>query len=261
MSTEAEPSSRNAKQGPWARFAGSVLFPSVCLTCGTQPVDRFRAGGVCERCWSEVPPAEPGCVRCDDPLPALDAEVCGRCTIDPPPFLRLRSAAPYRGVARDLLIAFKFRGASFLAPHLARRMAGLDFEARYDEVVAVPATRFSRLRRDHPAELLAHAVATLLDSPFRPRRLVKVRGTRRQSGLSARLRPDNVRGAFAARRPAPANVLLVDDVATSGATARECARALLAAGARTVEVRCFARATRDDEARPASWRDRRGEIE
>ncbi|MEO8191171.1 MAG: hypothetical protein ABI682_12590 [Acidobacteriota bacterium] len=159
-----------------------------------------------------------------------------------------------------MLIAFKFRGASFLAPHLARQMAALDQDSRFDEVVAVPATRFSRLRRDHPAELLAHAVATLLDTPFRPRRLVKVRGTRRQSALPARLRPANVRGAFAARGDAPEAVLLVDDVATSGATARECARALVEAGARTVEVRCFARATRDDEVRPASWWDRREVI-
>ena len=54
-------------------------------------------------------------------------------------------------------------------------------------------------------------------------------------------------GAFAARPGAPARVLLVDDVATSGATARECSRALLQAGAREVDVWCFARGSRDDE--------------
>ena len=117
----------------------------------------------------------------------------------------------------------------------------------YQEVVPVPATAISRLRRDHPAELLAHALARRLAAPFAARRLSKVRATRRQSGLPARRRAGNVAGAFAARPGAPARVLLVDDVATSGATARECARALLQAGAREVDVSCFARASRDDE--------------
>ncbi|MEP6802053.1 MAG: phosphoribosyltransferase family protein [Acidobacteriota bacterium] len=163
-------------------------------------------------------------------------------------------------MARDLLIAFKFRNASFLAGHFARLMRGLQGPAPFDEVVPVPATRFSRLARDHPAELLAHSVAAVLGFPFAAGRLVKVRKTRRQSGLPARLRPANVRGAFAAKGPAPSRILVVDDVATSGATARECARALLAAGANTVEVWCFARATRDDEIRNSSWQDRQAGL-
>ncbi len=254
MSTEAEPDSRTAKNGELLRAAASLLFPSLCLACGVSPVDEIRTGGVCENCWEALPDPEPGCLRCDDPLPALDAEVCGRCIIDPPPFRRLRSAAPYRVSARDVLIAFKFRGAGFLAPHLARRMWVLHGEERFDEVVPVPATAFSRLRRDHPAELLAHSVAASVGAPFSPRRLAKVRATRRQSGLPARLRAGNVRGAFVARGPVPPRILLVDDVATSGATARECARALLAAGARDVDVWCFARATREDDIVPLPWR-------
>ncbi|MCA1582752.1 MAG: ComF family protein [Acidobacteria bacterium] len=259
MSTEAEPNSRTAKNGELLRAAAALLFPSLCLSCGVHPVEEIRTGGVCDTCWKALPEPEPGCLRCGDPLPALDAEVCGRCTIDPPAFRRLRAAAPYRGVAREVLIAFKFRGAAFLAPHLARRMRPRHGEERFDEVVPVPATGLSRLRRDHPAELLAHSVATLIGAPLRARRLTKVRATSRQSGLSAQQRAPNVRGAFAARGPVPPRILLVDDVATSGATARECARALIAAGARDVDVWCFARATREDAIAPLSWRGTAGE--
>ena len=160
----------------------------------------------------------------------------------------MRSAAPYRGSARELLLLLKFRGGDYLAPHLARllvaRLAGGE---PAQEVVAVPARRLERLRRDHAAEMLASGVARELGLPFAPRRLVKLRLTRRQSGLPLAQRAENVRGAFGARPGAPARVLLIDDVATSGATARACARALRRGGAESVDVWCFARATRDDE--------------
>jgi predicted amidophosphoribosyltransferase len=245
MSTETGPPSRSEL----LRAATALVFPSRCVACGVRPVEAIRIGGVCRPCWEALPaPPDARCGVCDDPLPAADAGICGRCLLDPPPFRTLRAAAPYRGSARAMLIAFKFRGAHFLAPHLARLMAGSIPEPRgYGEVVPVPATAFSRLRRDHPAEVLAHALARRLAAPFAARRLSKVRATRRQSGLPARRRAGNVAGAFAARPGAPARVLLVDDVATSGATARECSRALLQAGAREVDVWCFARASRDDE--------------
>ena len=171
---------------------------------------------------------------------------CGRCVLSPPPFRRLRAAAPYRGAAREILIAFKFGGADYLAPHLARVMAErLPPPDALDEVTAVPPTARARRRADHAADLLAAALAKRLRLPFSAGRLEKVRSNRRQSGLPLTLRPGNVRGAFRARPGAPRSVLLVDDVATSGATARECARLLLGSGARTVDVWCFARASRD----------------
>ena len=180
-----------------------------------------------------------------------EAHPCGRCAFDPPAFSALRSAAPYAGTARAILAAFKFRGADYLAEHLARlvvercgpRGERAPFDA-FDEVACVPAGRLSLWRRDHPALLLAEAVARRLDLPFAPDRLRKRRRTRKQSRLPLSRRSANVRGAFQSAG-APDSVLLVDDVATSGATARECARALRRAGAEHVEVWCFARAARD----------------
>jgi predicted amidophosphoribosyltransferase len=193
-------------------------------------------------------PTAARCVRCDEPLPALDAEVCGRCLLDPPAFRRLRGAAPYRGSARGILIAFKFRGADFLARHLADAIAArIELDGPYGEVVPVPARPLSRLRRDHAAEALAAEVSARVGSPLSARRLRKVRTTQRQSGLPLEKRRSNVRRAFAASGRVAERVLLVDDVATSASTARECAAALVAAGARHVDVFCFARATRDDD--------------
>jgi predicted amidophosphoribosyltransferase len=138
-------------------------------------------------------------------------------------------------------------------------------------VAAVPATdRARRSRGYHPAEVLAAAVAERLSLPWRRGLLRKTRETLVQSRVPAAGRAANVRGAFqvdyrrafgagvrgafrADLRPAlragekaAGGVLLVDDVATSGATARECARRLAAAGAQPVLVWCFARASRLD---------------
>jgi len=246
---------------PIIRSAANFLFPSLCLACRRGLVQRFLRGGVCEPCWETLPvPKESRCDICDEPLACGEesgetpisprgSEItrCGRCLLSPPPFRRLRAATPYRGSAREILIAFKFAGADYLAPRLAGIMAArLSASETWNEAAAVPATARARLRGDHAADLLAAAVAERLGIRFSPGRLVKVRSTDRQSGLPLARRARNVRGAFRAHAGAPRRVLLVDDVATSGATARECARLLLKAGAREVDVWCFARASRDD---------------
>jgi ComF family protein len=173
--------------------------------------------------------------------------------IHPPFFRSLRAAAPYRGTARSILLAFKFRGADYLGARLADVLIErLDTAPREDSsvadvVIAVPATGRSRRQRGyHPAEVLAAAVANRFGAPFAPGKLRKVRETARQRTLPLERRRANVRGAFAASGSMPARVLLVDDVATSGWTARECAAALAKTGAKEVQVWCFARASRDD---------------
>jgi predicted amidophosphoribosyltransferase len=235
------------------RAAAAYFLPSRCLACDSRPVERIFRGGVCEECWNAVPqPPGARCLVCDEPLPAEGALQCGRCLIDPPPYRSLRAAAPYRGSARTILLAFKFRGADYLGARLAEvvvdRLAlrGDAEERRHHEVAAVPATARSFRRRGyHPAELLGRAVSLHLGIPF-ARRLRKLRETERQSGLTLARRRENVRKAFGASGRPARRVLLVDDVATSGQTARECAAALSAAGAEGVDVWCFARASRDD---------------
>jgi predicted amidophosphoribosyltransferase len=242
-----EASGRTSAPASAARALAGFFFPSRCLACRWRPLDRLFRGGVCEPCWSEVEtPGDARCAACDEAT-AADAEpLCGRCLLDPPAFSRLRAAAPYRGAAREILLAFKFRGADFLAPHLADLLcARLALARDVAEVAAVPATRRARRRADHAAELLARAVARRLRRPVAAGRLVKVRETERQSGLPLARRDRNVRGAFRATG-ARGPVLLVDDVVTSGATARECARRLRSAGAPDVQVWCFARAERPE---------------
>jgi predicted amidophosphoribosyltransferase len=245
--TKTEPAPSGPASRTIARALAGFVFPSRCLACATEPVRAFFRGGVCEPCWAALPRDASRCDTCDESLPALDASRCGRCLLDPPPYSRLFAAAPYRASARGILLAFKFRGADYLAPRLADVMIErLALPPDLDEIAAVPATPRASRRAPHAADLLAAALARRLGRPFARGRIAKRRETERQSGLPLERRAENVRGAFRASRPAPARVLLVDDVATSGATARECTRALLAAGASEVAVACFARASRHD---------------
>ena len=252
-----------------ARAAAGFFLPSRCLACASHDVEELFRGGVCRACWAALPAHEdPGCGICGETLPAAaastDAGICGRCLLDPPAFARLLSAAPYRGTARAMLLAFKFRGADYLGSRLAEEMLRrLPPPESCASVAAVPATdRARRSRGYHPAEVLGAAVAEGLGLPFRRGLLRKTRETLVQSLVPAAERAANVRGAYQAdyrrafgagvrrafraeEKPA-GGVLLIDDVATSGATARECARRLAAAGGSPVIVWCFARASRLD---------------
>jgi ComF family protein len=104
-------------------------------------------------------------------------------------------------------------------------------------------------RRFNQAALLAASLSRLTGLPADPFILERMRATRQQVGLSATQRAENVRGAFRVPEAARAKiagrgVLLVDDVYTSGATAKAATRALLRGGAAAVDVLTFARVTR-----------------
>ncbi|MEP6993587.1 MAG: ComF family protein [Acidobacteriota bacterium] len=238
------------------RVAAGFLLPSRCLACGRGDVGECFRGGVCRACWDALPLPEHGrCARCDETLPAAPlAARCGRCLLDPPAFERLIAAAPYRAAAREILLAFKFRGADYLGARLAEQMLRrLPPPEECVEIAAVPATnRARRARGYHPAEVLAAAIARGLGIPFRRELLIKVRETRVQSRVPAADRAANVRRAFRTGSRPARHVLLIDDVATSAATARECSARLRAAGARSITVWCFARASRADIAMEAS---------
>jgi predicted amidophosphoribosyltransferase len=188
------------------RAAASFFFPSRCLACRSRPVERFLRGGVCEICWESLPrPAADRCDLCDEALtaPCPDISRCGRCLLSPPPFDHLRTAAPYSGSAREILMAFKF-GADFrFAPRevLTDRLGGRRHRRRASH------------RRDHSRRPLGYA-----GLPFDARRLEKIRPTERQSGLRSRAGRRTCAGLPGASRRSR-RVLLVDDVATR-ATAR-----------------------------------------
>ena len=228
-----------------------VLLPPSCLTCD-RPVD--APGQFCAECFRGAAfITEPCCVHCGVPFSHAGqggAELlCPGCRAHPAPWGQARAALRYDGHAKRVLLPFKHADrpelCSALAPMMAR--AGAALLRRAELIVPVPLHR-RRLfaRRYNQAALLARALARLSGIPAVPDQLRRTRATVSLGELGAQARTEAVEGAFAVRRARAARlagrqVLLVDDVMTSGATASACTSVLLAAGAAGVDVLVAAR--------------------
>lgn len=246
-----------------ARPALDLLLPPRCLGCGELVAAQ---GTLCARCWNGLTfLAPPWCARCGRPFElASDAApvpvgeegagdagglLCGACIADPPAWRGARSVLVYDEASRSLVLGLKHGDRTFAAQAFGAWMAraGAELLAGADLLAPVP-LHYWRLvaRRYNQAALLALAAGRAAGVAVCPDLLVRRRRTRSQGGLTRDGRRRNVAGAFGlgrrhAGRVAGRRVVLVDDVLTTGATLSECARVLLRAGARRVDVLTLAR--------------------
>jgi ComF family protein len=245
-----------------------ALFPSVCRICSS-PLLRFTRTPVCEFCWSQVP-SQAGilCARCGHDLgmaaftpSALQRPLdplCQLCRMVPPPFERAVSHGIYATRLRALIHLLKYDRihpiATTLGRYVAQRILSIEALAAFDLlVVPVPLHRSKhRSRGFNQAELIARATLRGLHSQRPSQKLTLASGvlqhqraTESQAGHSPRQRRENLRGAFFVPRPSQVkgrHILLIDDIYTTGATARACSQVLRRAGACSVWVATVARA-------------------
>jgi ComF family protein len=179
----------------------------------------------------------PLCERCGRP----SVEPLAFCTEDPPPGIEsLRAPLLFDGPVRDALLKLKFAGLREVATALGRGMAQA-WDGPPAVLTWVPLSRQRLAERGYDqAEALARAAGEALGAEVLPL-LARTRETPPQARRNRAERRDSLRGAFEAAGGVPQDVVLVDDVVTTGSTAGECAEVLRAAGARRVHVLSAAR--------------------
>lgn len=227
------------------------FFPPRCHVCRCSIPDHLGIP-ICPSCRElSVPLVSPLCTRCGIPFIGSGPDhQCGSCSTTPPSFDRARAAFSYDGPCRELIHALKYQGKL----HVRRSLVPLADQVLNDDVTAwrpevlVPVplhtTRLG-VRGFNQAILLGELLARRWQLPLVRNALIRTRPTIPQIELTAELRRDNVRGAFAVYRPeqiVQRRILLIDDVLTTGSTVQECASALNRAGAASVMAITIARA-------------------
>ena len=215
-----------------------LLLPARCAACGR------GAALLCEGCRAALVFIRPPlCACCGAPV-AWPVERCSECAGRRIAFATARAAVAYDGPARAVLAAWKERGLRSLVADVAALVCAAMPPPAADALVPIPGDPDRSLWRGHnTAEALARGLARDWPLPVMPV-LRRVRAVPRQRGLSRAARRANVRESFAASGRAPARVVVVDDVYTTGATASAAATELRRAGAHRVDVVTFARAVR-----------------
>ena len=225
-----------------------IVMPPQCLMCHDHVAD---IDALCATCWSQLSfISAPLCDRYGTPFAydPGDGILSAKALASPPSWNRARAVVQFDDHSRRLIHGLKYYDRHYHTKMMVRMMmlAGKELFEGADVILPVPLYRY-RLwqRRYNQAALLAHRLAEMTEIPSHMNFLERTRPTSTQVGLDHKQRRKNVRNAFSLTPEGKImiggrNVLLVDDVLTTGATLDECTRSLMKAGAARVDVIVFA---------------------
>ena len=225
----------------WTRIVQNLLPGPRCHLCQAPAT---AAAALCRACTRDLPWLGAACTHCGLPLASAEEDtLCGTCLTDPPPFDRALMPFRYAPPIDRLIGALKFRHdlatGALLGQLLADTVAGRTVDCLFP--IPLHPARL-RERGFNQAAELCRVVARAHDIPWDSHSLQRIRTAPTQHTSSRRERLRNLRGAFAWEGGTPpARVALIDDVMTTGATARAAAVALKRAGVERVEIWAVAR--------------------
>lgn len=230
---------------PFSRLL-NLFFPSLCPVCSKRS-NSYKYNPICSYCWAEIQKYNgAACKVCGIPSVSEQTTICGACLKIRQPFSKILYYGLYEGNLRKAIHLLKFNGIKRLAHPLSRLLLELPIP-KADLIIPVP-LHLKRLRERefNQTALIGHCLSKELKIQLIINNLIKTRETPPQTSLNRKERLENVKKAFSAYGISGADILLVDDVITSGATVRECSQSLAQAGAKSVTVLALAHSTPAD---------------
>ncbi len=217
----------------------NMLFPEICPVC-QNPAKDHKTAPVCPECWQSIKPyTGPKCRKCGRPLSSDASIICGDCLQDEPAFESAGSFGLYEGALRKAINLLKYHNAIRLSKPLSDILLQIEIPG-VDAVLPVPLfNKRLRQREFNQSALIAKYSAKRLGSILVLDSLVKIRDTKPQVGLRADERRKNLKNSFGTQNKNAVegkDILLIDDVSTTGTTIRECSRVLKKAGAGNIHV-------------------------
>ena len=223
----------------------SNLFPSRCIICQRTAGQTIE---ICAACYKSLPHNKTCCVRCALPLAedVGNTALCGRCIQNPPSFDYAYSLFRYEedviGLVHQLKFGEKISYSRTIGEMLLQQMLGTDEKPDCILPVSLHSSRL-RQRGFNQSIEISRVLAKKLDLPIEHSAIVRQRRTVAQTGLDAKQRQKNIKGAFSvAGEINYKHVLIVDDVMTTGATVNELAKVLKTNKVERVGVLSIARA-------------------
>lgn len=221
-----------------------IILPSRCVLCqspGHADLD------LCQSCYQSLPFIQHACMQCALPLEGevRTNSLCGRCLNHPPVFDHSLSLLRYENKVVQLVTRYKFHNSlsysKLLAELLLSRLINVE---KPDCMIAVPLHNKRLYERGfNQSHELGKIISKKLKVPLVSEAVLRIRDTEQQTGLDAKQRRRNIRGAFAVVEPIQyQHVAVIDDVITTGSTVNELARVLKKAGVQTISVWSIARA-------------------
>lgn len=225
-----------------------LCFPPSCYICNAFT----DTNGLCAHCWKNIKwISEPKCKICGLPFTIPMQSICAECMKKRPYFDAATSVFIYDDFSKKMILQFKNGDCTYMAPQFVRWMYRIGEKdlSDVDMLIPVPISMLKRLRRQYnQTELLAMELSKISGITYEPRILRKVKSTRPQEGLSRTSRQKNLAGSFGVSEKhkhllKDKNIVIIDDVMTTGTTVNECAKILKKHGCRRVSVLTIARVT------------------
>ena len=223
-----------------------LIYPDCCLVCKNRIPSTNQQQFICANCWDKIEQnLPPFCASCGRHLTseAIEKNACPSCSKINFYFDRAFSPCIYTGTIKKLIHEFKYSGKDYLGKPLGKLM--LTFIQNYqlpikhlDFLIPVPLHKSRQREREfNQAEILSQEVARQFNKNILTDLLIRVKPTKTQTELTFQERCQNVEKSFLVTKSElikDMNLLLIDDVLTTGATSNEAARCLKKAGARKV---------------------------